>query len=83
MWKTGKSVKELIQKMNLKRITNPEELNQLIDQVIQNFPEQCQQYKQGKETVYKFLMGQIMKLSKGQADPIQSDTLLKNKLKSL
>ena len=69
--------------MNLKRITDPVKINELIDQVIQDFPQQCKQYKQGKTTVYKFLMGQIMKLSKGQADPVQADISLKNKLKSL
>ena len=83
MWKTGQSVQNIIQKMNLKRITDPIKINEFINQVVQNFPEQCNQYKQGKTTVYKFLMGQVMKLSKGQADPVQSDILLKDKLKSL
>lgn len=83
MWKTGQSVQDLIQKMNLKKITDPIKINELIDQVFQSFPEQCLQYKQGKTSIYKFLMGQLMKLSKGQVDPVQSDTLLKEKLKSL
>ena len=80
MWETGKSVQELISELNLKRMDDPKQLKTLVDQVIQSFPQQCEQYKQGKTTVYKFLMGQIMKLSKGQADPISAGKLLKEKL---
>ena len=80
MWETSKGVQELISELNLKRMDDPEQIKSLVDQVIQSFPQQCEQYKQGKTTVYKFLMGQIMKLSKGQADPVSAGKLLKEKL---
>lgn len=82
MWETKKGVQELIKELNLKKLDDPKTLSSLIDQVIQKYPEQCRQYQQGKTTVYKFLMGQAMKLSKGQADPVQADALLKEKLKN-
>ena len=81
MWETGLSASVLIKKLNLKRMDDKESLNKITDQILKEFPQQCGQYRQGKTAVYKFLMGQIMKLSKGQADPEKAGALLKEKLK--
>lgn len=83
MWKTGKGAKELMKELHLRKLDDEETLSHIISQVIEQFPTQCEQYKKGKETVYKFLMGQVMKLSKGQADPLKAHALLKDKLKKL
>lgn len=80
MWQTGEHIHDLIKKSGLKRVDDDESLIILIDQVILQFPEQCEQYKKGKENLLKFLMGQVMKLSKGQADPEKTTELLKKKL---
>ena len=82
MWKTGKPLETLVKEMNLSRIDDEKQLSQIIEQVMKENPEQCEQYKNGKLTVYKFLMGQVMKVSKGQADPEKANQILKKKLES-
>ena len=81
MWDTGKSVDALIKDLNLIKLDNEEALLLIINQVLKEFPQQVEQYTNGKTGVYKFLMGQVMKLSKGQADPVKTDMLLKKSLK--
>ena len=81
MWKTGKSTDNIIKDLNLTKLDDEQELLKIVHQVLNEFPQQVEQYHNGKTGVYKFLMGQVMKLSKGQADPVKTDTLLKRSLK--
>jgi len=53
----------------------------LVEQVVNDNPGQVEQYKSGKDKVFGFFVGQVMKLSKGKANPQQVNDLLKNKLK--
>ncbi len=80
MWSTGKSVDVLIKDLNLTKLEDEEVLLKIVKQILDEFPIQVEQYKNGKTGVYKFLMGQVMKLSKGQADPVKTDILLKKSL---
>ncbi|MDE0151773.1 MAG: Asp-tRNA(Asn)/Glu-tRNA(Gln) amidotransferase subunit GatB [Bdellovibrionales bacterium] len=80
MWNTGKSVDTLIKDLNLTKLDSEEDLLKIINQVFNEFPKQVEQYRGGKTGVYKFLMGQVMRLSKGQADPVKTDSLLKKML---
>lgn len=82
IWKSKENIRELIKNLGVKKIDDTQNLNQFIDQVIEQFPEQCEKYRNGKENILKFLMGQIMKLSKGQADPEKTQKLLKEKIKN-
>ena len=82
MWKTGKPLKALVNEMNLAKLDDEESLSKIIDQILKEFPEQCEQYRNGKTAVYKFLMGQVMKISKGQADPEKANHILKKKIES-
>ena len=50
------------------------------DEVISNNPDQVQQYKDGKQQVIGFLVGQCMQLSKGKANPAQVNELLREKM---
>ena len=81
MWKGEGGVDEIIQAKGLKQITDSGEIEALIEQVVNNNPEQVAQYKAGKDKVFGFFVGQVMKLSKGKANPKQVNDLLKNKLK--
>ena len=83
MWSTKKPLQTLIRELGLKKLDNADDLLKIINQVIKEFPEQCQQYRSGKITVYKFLMGQVMKISKGQADPVKTNNLMKKRLEKL
>ncbi|MCB9073715.1 MAG: Asp-tRNA(Asn)/Glu-tRNA(Gln) amidotransferase subunit GatB [Bdellovibrionaceae bacterium] len=81
MWKTGKGAATLIQSMGLEQITDEGAIAQIINDIILANPTQVEQYRSGKEKVFGFFVGQVMKASKGQANPDAVNKLLKDKLK--
>jgi len=74
-------VDEIIEAKGLKQVTDTGEIEKLVEEVIANNPDQVKQFKDGKEQVIGFLVGQAMKLSKGKANPPQVNALLKAKMK--
>ena len=83
MFTTKKSAEEIVNEKGLKKIQDEEGLSNIASDVIKNNPEAVQDYLSGKETVVKFLVGQMMKISRGKADPKISESLIKDKLKNL
>jgi aspartyl-tRNA(Asn)/glutamyl-tRNA(Gln) amidotransferase subunit B len=75
------TVDEIIEEKGLKQVTDSGEIKKLVEEVIDNNPEQVQQFKNGKEQVIGYLVGQAMQLSKGKANPGQVNTLLRDKMK--
>lgn len=75
------SVDEIIEAKGLKQVTDSGEIEKLVDGVIASNPEQVQQFKDGKEQVIGFLVGQAMQRSKGKANPGQVNQLLRDKMK--
>jgi aspartyl-tRNA(Asn)/glutamyl-tRNA(Gln) amidotransferase subunit B len=73
-------VDDIIEAKGLKQVTDSGEIEKLVEDVIANNPDQVQQFKDGKEQVIGFLVGQAMKLSKGKANPGQVNALLKEKI---
>ena len=73
-------VDEIIESQGLKQVTDSGEIEKLVDEVIANNPDQVQQFKDGKEQVLGFLVGQAMKLSQGKANPGQVNQLLREKM---
>jgi len=73
-------VDEIIEEKGLKQVTDSGEIEKLVDEVIANNPDQVQQFKDGKEQIIGYLVGQAMQLSKGKANPGQVNTLLRNKM---
>ena len=73
-------VDAIIEAKGLKQVTDSGEIEKLVLEVIENNPAQVQQYKDGKEQVIGFLVGQCMQLSKGKANPAQVNELLREKL---
>ncbi|NQV70755.1 MAG: Asp-tRNA(Asn)/Glu-tRNA(Gln) amidotransferase subunit GatB [Pseudohongiella sp.] len=74
------SVDEIIAAKGLKQVTDSGEIEKIVAQVIDNNPDQVQQYKEGKQQVIGFLVGQAMQLSKGKANPAQVNALLREKM---
>ncbi|MEX2132270.1 MAG: Asp-tRNA(Asn)/Glu-tRNA(Gln) amidotransferase subunit GatB [Pseudohongiellaceae bacterium] len=74
-------VDEVIASRGLKQVTDSGALEQLVADVIAANPEQVQQYRDGKQQVFAYLVGQAMKLSKRKANPAQINELLREKLK--
>ena len=80
IWISGAEVDETIQKEGLEQLTNFDEIESMIDKVIQSNPEQHSQYKAGKDRLFGFFVGQVMKASEGKANPKQVNDILKEKL---
>ena len=72
----------IIESNGLKQVTDAGAIEKMVDEVIANNPAQVQQFKEGKEQVIGFFVGQIMKASQGKANPAQVNQLLKEKLSS-
>lgn len=76
----GINVQEYAEKHNLIQVQDTEALEKIVDQIIQENESVVDEYKAGKETSIKFLVGQGMKLSKGTADPELLLELIKAKI---
>jgi len=72
----------IIESKGLEQVTDAGAIEKMVDEVIANNPAQVQQFKEGKEQVIGFFVGQIMKASQGKANPAQVNQLLKEKLSS-
>ncbi|MFH0856324.1 MAG: Asp-tRNA(Asn)/Glu-tRNA(Gln) amidotransferase subunit GatB [bacterium] len=77
---TGKDPSDIIEEKDLSQISEGGEMDKVIDKVIKNNPEQAGQFKAGKVTVLQYLIGQVMKESRGKANPQMAGEMLKNKL---
>jgi aspartyl-tRNA(Asn)/glutamyl-tRNA(Gln) amidotransferase subunit B len=81
MWLGEGSADDIIEARGLKQITDSDAIESLIDQVIAANPDQVEQFRTGKEKVLGFFVGQVMKQSKGKANPGQVNQILRDKLK--
>ncbi len=83
LWRTDSSigVSNVIEKLGLEQISNEGVINTMVDDIIAQNPEQAEQCRKGKDKVIGFLVGQVMKISRGKANPQQVIQTLKNKLR--
>ncbi|KAJ0793323.1 putative glutaminyl-tRNA synthase (glutamine-hydrolyzing) [Helianthus annuus] len=80
LMKKGGTVKGLIEEKDLVQIVDPAEIEKIIDKVIANNPKQLEQYRGGKTKLQGFFAGQVMKESKGKANPGLVNKILMEKL---
>ena len=80
MFATGEAPQTIMDREGLAQISDEGALGKIIDEVIAANPKQVEQYRGGKATVIGFLVGQVMKASRGQADPAVVNRMLKEKL---
>tara|TARA_B100000524_G_scaffold135432_1_gene67602 strand:+ start:591 stop:2021 length:1431 start_codon:yes stop_codon:yes gene_type:complete len=80
MCETGESANNIINEKGLSQISDEGELEKLVDNVISSNPENVEKYKNGKDKLFGFFVGEAMKLSKGKANPKVLNELLKSKL---
>ncbi len=73
-------VDEAIEKLGLKQISDASALEPLIDEILAANADKVEQYKAGKEKLFGFFVGQVMKASQGKADPKLVNELLRKKL---
>jgi aspartyl-tRNA(Asn)/glutamyl-tRNA(Gln) amidotransferase subunit B len=80
MFVSGDSARAIIEREGLKQISDTGALSKIVDEVLAANPKQVEQYKGGKTTVMGFFVGQVMKASRGQANPAAVSELLKERL---
>jgi len=80
MWSSDKTADQVIEEKGLQQISDVGELETIVDKVIADNPKQVEQYLSGKDKVFGFFVGNVMKLTKGKANPAQVNELLKKKL---
>ena len=81
MYASGASPDEIIESQGLKQISDDGAIEEIIDTVIKENPGQVEAYLGGKEKLFGFFVGQVMKLTEGKANPQSVNTILKKKLK--
>jgi aspartyl-tRNA(Asn)/glutamyl-tRNA(Gln) amidotransferase subunit B len=80
MYATGESARAIMEREGLRQMSDNSALEKIVNDVIAANPKQVEQYKSGKATVIGFFVGQVMKASRGQADPATVNEMLRNKL---
>jgi len=80
MWAGEGDADAVIEKKGLKQITDSGAIEKVIDDIIARNPKQLEQYRAGKEALFGFFVGQVMKATQGKANPAQVNELLKKKL---
>ena len=80
MWESGRDADTIIAEKGLRQITDTGAIERAIDEVMAKNPGQLAEYRAGKDKLFGFFVGQVMKASKGQANPDQVNELLKAKL---
>ena len=76
------SINELIEENNISNITDNSILKEIIQEILDNNEESIKDYISGHDRALKYLMGQVMKKTKGSADPLLANNLLKEELES-
>ena len=74
------SIKEILEKNNISLLSNQDELTAIIKDVLKENPDSVKDYQNGKENAFKYLMGMVMKKTKGSANPQSVNAILTNLL---
>ena len=80
MFKSGRAAAEIVAEKGLAQISDADELGRVIDEMIAANPDQVAEYRAGKERLLGWFVGQVMKATRGKADPQLVTELLKEKL---
>lgn len=83
MWKEGGKAEDIVKAQGLVQISDTAELSKLVDEVVGKNPKAVEDFKAGKKKAVGALVGQIMKATKGKANPRVINELLNKKLQSL
>ena len=81
MKETGEEPKKIIESKGLQQKSDPKELESIVDKIISENKDKVDQYKSGKDKLFGFFVGQVMKISGGKANPQLANEILKKKLK--
>ena len=80
MWAYSKDTDDIISEQGLQQVTDLSEIEKMVEEVINKNPDQLEKYLSGKDRLFGFFVGQVMKASQGKANPKQVNDILKSKL---
>jgi aspartyl-tRNA(Asn)/glutamyl-tRNA(Gln) amidotransferase subunit B len=80
MYETSKDAGAIVEEKGLKQVTDTGAIEAIVDEVIAENPDNVEQYRSGKDKLFGFFVGQVMKKSQGKANPAMVNELLKKKL---
>lgn len=80
MVETGENPEKIVEEKGLKQVTDTSEIEKIVDDVIASSPANVAAYQGGKQGLFGWFVGQVMKASKGKANPVVVNELLKKKL---
>jgi aspartyl-tRNA(Asn)/glutamyl-tRNA(Gln) amidotransferase subunit B len=79
--KPNEEPEKIVEEQNWAQDSNADAIENLIEQVLDKFPEKVKEYRKGKKGLMGLFVGEVMKLSKGKADPKLTSAILSEKLK--
>ena len=82
MWSSDSDADSVIEAKGLKQVSDSGAIEKMVDDVIAANPQQAQEFSEGKDKLLGFFVGQVMKASKGKANPAMVNELLRKKLRS-
>ena len=80
MWAGEGSADEIIDAKGMKQITDSSAIDAIVDEVIAANPQQAEEFRAGKDKLLGFFVGQVMKATKGKANPAQVNEAIKRRL---
>ena len=80
MLTSGRPPQEIVREKGLEQVSDAESIEKAIEQVLRAYPKQVEQYREGNEKVFGFLVGQVMKATQGKINPQKANGILKQKL---
>ena len=83
MYTSGDSAASIVQRQGLEQISGEEPLRELVLETLAQHPKPVQQFLEGKEAVIRFLMGQVMRATRGRANPQIVEQLLRKELEQI
>ena len=80
MAETGENPEKIVEEKGLRQVTDTSAIEALVDEVLANAADNVAAYKNGKQGLFGWFVGQVMKVSRGKANPVLVNELLKKKL---
>ena len=80
MFHTGKSPQQIVKAEGLMQLSDADALLAVVEKVVEEHPEQVEQFRGGKQRVFGFFVGQVMQATKGRANPVMINEMLQKKL---
>jgi aspartyl-tRNA(Asn)/glutamyl-tRNA(Gln) amidotransferase subunit B len=81
LWTNGGSVDGIIESQGLRQLDDAKDLEGVVSQIISDFPDQVGQFREGKQKILGFFVGQVMKATNGKANPKQVNEILRRELR--